>query len=153
MKYRVKPQQPLFVHVLIGSESVECHMRLIVPGCSKTGGETRSKFFAARMAGIDPGDRLWGLHCSYIQIDDYCFLPAADHDAFESFVRVCVYFLVRNERRDKDKIARTGLGDILELFAPSHSRAALDDIDHAFELAVVMGAGPGVSVDRDCAGP
>src|SRR5215471_5772966 len=105
------------------------------------------------MAWIDPGDRLWGLNCSYIQIDDDWFLAAPDHYAFQRLVGTRVYFLVGNEGRHKDEVARACLSHILEPFTPAHSRAALDDIDHAFEFSVVMGAGPGVRMDRDCAGP
>jgi hypothetical protein len=60
---------------------------------------------------------------------------------------------VRHVRRHVDEVARAGLGGELERFAPAHPRPALDDVDHALELAVVMRAGLRVGVDVDRAGP
>ncbi len=64
-----------------------------------------------------------------------------------------VDLLVRHVGRHIDEVAGAGLGDELQLVAPAHAGAALHDVDHALEVAVVMGAGLGVGVDGDRAGP
>ena len=64
-----------------------------------------------------------------------------------------VDLLVRHVGRHVDEVARPGLGDELQRLAPAHARPALDDVDHAFQRAVVVGAGLGVGVDVHRAGP
>src|SRR6516162_8138940 len=60
---------------------------------------------------------------------------------------------MRNIRRDKDEIARARLRDILEMVAPAHPCPPVEDVDHAFEMAVVMRPGLGVGVNLDGARP
>ena len=53
----------------------------------------------------------------------------------------------------KMKSPGSGFGDVFEMFAPSHPRAARDDVDDAFEFAVMMRAGLRVRFDLHGAGP
>ena len=64
-----------------------------------------------------------------------------------------VDLLVRHVGRHVDEVARAGLGGELQLLAPAHARPAPHDVDHALEVAVVVGAGLGVGVDGHRAGP
>ena len=60
--------------------------------------------------------------------------PSLRHSTHSSAsVGAGVDLLVRHVRRHVDEVARAGLGGELELLAPAHARAALDDVDHAFE--------------------
>src|SRR5256886_6503136 len=60
---------------------------------------------------------------------------------------------MRDEGRDVDEVAGAGLGDELELVAPAHAGLAANDVDHALYRAVMVGAGLGLGVDDDGAGP
>ncbi|ESZ02477.1 hypothetical protein X737_38370 [Mesorhizobium sp. L48C026A00] len=60
---------------------------------------------------------------------------------------------MRHVGRDIDEVAGTGFRDIFQVVAPAHARLALDHIDDAFQIAVVMRAGLGVGVDGHRAGP
>src|SRR5207245_2853837 len=60
---------------------------------------------------------------------------------------------MRDEGRDVDEVAGAGLGDELELVAPAHARLAADYIYDALDRAVMVGAGLGLGVDDDSAGP
>src|SRR5262249_62246347 len=72
---------------------------------------------------------------------------------FQWFVGPGVYLLMRNKRRDEDEISRTCLSHILELFAPAHPGTPFYNIDHAFQLAVMMGSRFGVWMNIDGACP
>jgi hypothetical protein len=65
----------------------------------------------------------------------------------------CPLRLMRHERRHVDEITRASLRDVLQAFAPSHPRAAADDIDDAFQVAMMMRAGFRVGMNRHGAGP
>src|SRR4029079_11308356 len=65
----------------------------------------------------------------------------------------CVDLLVRNVRRHVDEIAGAGLGGELEPVAPSHPRAAADDVDDALDRSVMMRAGLRLRMDDHRAGP
>lgn len=88
-----------------------------------------------------------------VEVDDYWFLPAANHYAFERLIGTRIDLLMRDEWRHVNEVTRRRLGHELELLAPSHSRAPLNDVDHALELAVMMRAGLGVCMNRDSACP
>ena len=60
---------------------------------------------------------------------------------------------MRHERRHIDEIAGFGFGDKFELIAPAHAGPPADDVDDAFQFAVVVGAGFGIGLDLDGAGP
>ena len=71
-------------------------------------------------------------------------LVAADEDADERFVRVSVDFLVGHEGWHVDEVASSGFGDEFQIISPTHAGAPAEDIDDAFEFAVVVGAGFGI---------
>ena len=60
---------------------------------------------------------------------------------------------MRNVRRDIDEVAGTGFSGELEMITPTHSSAAVDDVDDALEFAVMMRSGLGVWMDSDRARP
>ena len=60
---------------------------------------------------------------------------------------------MRHVRRHVDEVAGPGLGGELQLVAPAHAGAALDHVDHALEVPVMVGAGLGMGVDGDGASP
>ena len=102
---------------------------------------------------VDPVNRFRLLHRFDVEIDDDGFLVAAHEDAFERLVGAGVDLLMRHVRRDEDEIARPCLGEEFEMVAPAHAGAPLDDVDDAFERAVMMRAGLGVGMDADRPGP
>ena len=88
-----------------------------------------------------------------VQVDRNRLAVAAHQDTFQRLGLPGVDFLVRHVGRYIDEVARAGLGGELEVVTPAPVGAALDHIDHAFERAVVVGAGLGVGVDGHRAGP
>ena len=83
-----------------------------------------------------------------VEINDNRLLAGADENTFQRFVPAGIDFLMRHIGRHEDEIAGAGFGDELQIFAPAHSCPAFDDVDDAFEIAVMMGAGLSVGVDR-----
>jgi len=81
------------------------------------------------------------------------FLVTAHHDAGQRLVGAGIDFLVGSERRDVDEVSWTGLGDVFQSVAPTHACPAPDDVDHAFQFAVVVRPGLGTRMDRRSAGP
>src|SRR5205807_862441 len=75
------------------------------------------------------------------------------HDHFDRLAGAGIHFLMRNIGRHIDKIAGAGFVDELEMVAPAHPRASADDIEHAFELAMVLRAGLRVRLYDDGPGP
>jgi hypothetical protein len=106
-----------------------------------------------RVQGIDPVDFLRRLGGLDIQIDDDGILTAADEDATENFGLARVALLMGHERRNENEIAGPRLRDKLQLLAPAHTRPAVDDVDNAFQLAMMVRAGFGVGIDPDRACP
>src|ERR1700758_185410 len=102
---------------------------------------------------VDPADLFRALDRLNVEIDDDRLVVAADHDAIERFVAGGIDLLVRHIRRHKDEIAGTGLGDVFEMLAPAHSCLALEHVDHAFEMPVMVRPGLGIGVDLDRSGP
>jgi len=100
-----------------------------------------------------PEDIFRLFHRLDIEIDDDRFLSGADQHAFQRLVATGIDFLMRHEWRHEDEIAGAGFGHEFKIVTPAHPRLALDDIDDAFEIAVMMGAGLGVGVDRHGSGP
>src|SRR5260370_10379257 len=105
------------------------------------------------MARVDPGDLLGRFDGSCLQIDDDRLLAATYDDALQRLVRHRVYLLMRNKWRDEDEIAGARFSYVFKLFAPAHTGAALYDIDHAFQLAVMMRPGLGIRMYGDGARP
>jgi hypothetical protein len=60
---------------------------------------------------------------------------------------------MRHVGRDVDEVARAGFGRELQRVAPAHAGFALDDVDHAFQMPVMMRAGLRVGMDVDGASP
>ena len=60
---------------------------------------------------------------------------------------------MREVGRDVDEVSGAGFVDELEAIAPTEAGAASDDVDDGFEVSVMVGAGFGVGVDDDRAGP
>ena len=114
---------------------------------------SRLTFARLFMDGVDPAHGARLLHWFDIQIYDHGFVVAADEHALESFVARSVDFLMRDVGRHIDEVAGSGFSDVFEMIAPAHAGAAADDIDDAFERAVMMSAGLGVGEDIDGAGP
>src|SRR6266480_7953483 len=88
-----------------------------------------------------------------IQVHHHGLLTAAAQDAGERLGVARVYFLMRDVGRDVDEVAGAGFGHELELVAPAHAGLAAHHVDHALYRAVMVGAGLGLGVDDDGAGP
>ena len=104
------------------------------------------------MGKIDPKNFLRRLHRRDSQVYDDGFLIAAHDHAGQRLAGTGVDFLMRDERRHEDKIPRTGLREKLQSLSPAHPRSAADDIDDAFQFAVMVRRGFGVGIDADRAG-
>lgn len=87
------------------------------------------------------------------QVDGHGLGVAAHEDAFEDLVGTGVDLLVRHVGRHVYEVAGAGLGGELELLAPAHARAALEDVDDGLEVAVVVRARLGVGMDVHRPGP
>src|ERR1700704_6358772 len=60
---------------------------------------------------------------------------------------------MRHKWRHVDEVARLSLGDEFQALPPAQSRDTVDDIDHAFKIAVMVGTRLGLGIDRDCTRP
>jgi uncharacterized protein YjbJ (UPF0337 family) len=107
----------------------------------------------ARVHGVNPKHRFRFLHRLDVQVYRNRLTITAHQNAFEDFVPAGIDLLVRNVGRDENEITRIGFRRKLQMLAPSHSRLALDDVDDAFEMTVMMCAGLGVRPDRHGASP
>src|SRR5262249_61874536 len=126
--------------------------------CCRTG-TTRAKPIAPsrqahrwvgmQMGGVDPVHGLGFFDGGDVEVDSDRFVVASDQHTLKAFATTCVDLLVRNEWRDVDEIAGTGLGDELEPFSPAHPGPAFHDINHALEVTVMVCSGFGVWLDRD----
>src|SRR6266436_3381149 len=105
------------------------------------------------MHGIDPQDRFGFLHRLDVEIDRDSLAVAAHQHAFKHLVAAGVDLLMRHVGRNEDKIAGVGLRHKLQMLAPAHPRPALDHVDDALEVSVMMRAGLGVGLDGHGAGP
>src|SRR5271163_375263 len=113
----------------------------------------RLKLFSYGMKSFIPADFGWLLGGIDFQVDHDRVLPAAHDHRFDGLFGAGVQLLVRDERRDVNKISRAGLGEVFEIFAPTKSSAAADDIQDRFELAMMMRSSLGVGGDHHGAGP
>ena len=93
---------------------------------------------------VDPSHFLGRFDRRDLQIDDDRFLSASNQHTFERLIDAGVDLLVRNIRRNIDKVAGAGFGGELEMIAPTHPGPAFDDVDDAFKPAVMMRSGLGV---------
>src|SRR5882724_6115349 len=60
---------------------------------------------------------------------------------------------MRNKRGNVNEVALSGFGHKLQPVAPPQPGYAIDHVDHAFEVAVVVGTGLGLGINGDSAGP
>lgn len=82
-----------------------------------------------------------------IKIDHDRLLSTANQHTNERLVGSGIDLLVRDVRQHDDKIARAGLRDKFQALAPAHARAPAHDIDHAFQLAVMVCPGLRLRMD------
>ena len=111
------------------------------------------RYFGAGWVGVDPGDGFGLLDRLDVEVHRDRLAVGAHQHAFERLVLRRVDLLVRHVGRHVDEVARPRLGDELQLVAPAHAGLALEHIDDAFEVPVVVRAGLGVGVDRHRARP
>jgi hypothetical protein len=106
-----------------------------------------------RMRRIHPPDTLWlldGLHIGQIDRDGF---PIALHEhTLQLLVLARIDLLVRHPG-GRDEVAGLGFGDKLQALAPPHARPALEHVDDALQVAVVVRARLGVGVDCHRAHP
>ena len=102
---------------------------------------------------VDPSDFFRRLDVRNFKIDHDRFLPASHEHAFERLIDAGVDFLVWNKRRDVDEITGPGFSRELELITPTHASLALDDVDHALKLAVMMSSRFCVGMYAHSSGP
>ena len=93
------------------------------------------------------------LRCLHIQIDDHRVLTATDYDGFTWLIGASVYLLVRNERRNIDEITRPGFITKLKRIAPAHASAPAHNVEHCFQLAMMMRPGFGIRLHDHSPGP
>src|SRR6266436_1063868 len=101
------------------------------------------------MHGIDPQDRFGFLHRLDVEIDRDSLAVAAHQHAFKHLIAAGVNLLMRHVGRNENEIAGVGLRHKLQMLAPAHPRSALDHVDDALEVTVMMRAGLGVGLDGD----
>jgi hypothetical protein len=87
-----------------------------------------------RVSGVDPVDLFRWLGRLNLQINDNRILTAADKDTSEILGIARVDLLMGYEWRYVNAIAWPCLGDKLEVFAPSHTCTAADDVNDAFQF-------------------
>jgi len=80
-------------------------------------------------------------------------LSTSDNDSFAGHIRASIDFLMRHEGRNINEIAWIGLVTEFEVIAPTHARATSDHVNHSLQLTMMVGAGFGVSLNDDGAGP
>src|SRR5512144_3147348 len=88
-----------------------------------------------------------------VEIDHHGLLIATHDHTGQWFVGIGVDLLMGHERRYENKIARTRLGEKFEPLAPAHARPAADNINDAFQFAVMVRRGLSVRMNLHCAGP
>src|SRR5215469_4464940 len=96
---------------------------------------------------VHPRNFLRPLRRLDVQVDRDCLAVAPYQHTLERLGTAGVDLLMRHVGRHIDEIARTGFRRELELLAPTHAGASLDDVDDALEMPVMMRASLGVGVD------
>src|ERR1700733_12230196 len=102
---------------------------------------------------VYPADQLRHFHRLDIQVVDETGLPASYQDTVQLQILAGVDLLVRDKWRHINEITGLGFGDEFEPIAPAQSCDAVDNIDDAFQVAVMMRAGPGLRIYGDRSGP
>ena len=80
------------------------------------------------------------LYYGDIKIDHNGVLVAANEYTLERLIRTGVDFLMRDIGRYINEIARARFADIFQCVAPAHSGFTADNINNAFQCAVMMHA-------------
>ena len=98
--------------------------------------------------GVDPSDFLRSIdrldgrfHHNRIPVISY-------QDAYEFLFRASIQLLMRHIRRDVDEITRPRVGEVLKTLSPSQSRPSANNVDHAFQIPVLMSSRPGIRWNR-----
>lgn len=106
------------------------------------------------MCRIDPLDSFRHLNRLNIrQIDRNRLVVTPDQYTLQRLIFISIDLLMRHIRRHKDEIAWPSFSSEFQLLAPTHASLALDDVDHGFQVAMMMGASFGVRMDVHRAGP
>ena len=96
---------------------------------------------AGRVGRVHP-EHGFGLLCGgNVKVDGHRLAVAAAQHTFQRLGSAGVDFLVWHVGRHIDEVARPGFGGELQLVAPTHAGTALDHVDDAFQMPVVVGAG------------
>src|ERR1700712_4840939 len=105
------------------------------------------------MGGVCPR-HTFGLAGAFdVQVDDDRVLAATGNHALQRLVVEGVDLLVWHKRRDVDETARACLVGVLQSLTPTHPGPAAEDVDDAFEFAVMVRTGPRARIDGDRPGP
>ena len=102
---------------------------------------------------VGPVDLFGALGRLDVEIHHYRLLSAANNHALERLRITGVDFLVRNEGRHVDEITWISFRHELEAIAPAHPSFALQDVNDAFHVPVVVRSGLRFGVDGDGACP
>src|SRR4030095_8766777 len=102
---------------------------------------------------VHPLDLLGRFYGRDVEIYDDRLLPATHDNTFERLICISIDLLVRDKRRNINKVTRSGFSGEFETITPAHPRSSFDDVNHAFKFAVMMGSGLCVGVDGDGARP
>src|SRR5580698_3975745 len=89
---------------------------------------------------VDPSDQLRCLHALDIQVVYESGLTAARQDALQLKIVAWIDLLMRHVWWHIDEVARRGLAFELQSLAPAQSGDSVQDVDHGFQVAMVMGA-------------
>ena len=102
---------------------------------------------------VDPSNFFWRLGGWNVEVDNDRFLSASHERAFKRLIGAGVDLLMRNKRWDVDEVALAGFSGELQPITPTHASLALDDIDHALKLAMVMRSRLCVGMNAYSTGP
>src|SRR5258708_19621499 len=88
-----------------------------------------------------------------MQVDHNRLLPASHDICFYRLIASGIEFLVRHIRRHVNEVPGAGLVHKFQMVSPSKSRAPSNDIEHRFQLSMVMRTCLGVGVHDDSSRP
>lgn len=88
-----------------------------------------------------------------VQIHHDGILPASDDHCLAWHIRSTIDLLMRDIRRHVNEIASVRLIAELQVITPTHACATSDNVDHCFQLAMMVGAGFRVWLNDYRSGP
>src|SRR5262249_23032226 len=100
-----------------------------------------------------PANELGNLYRGDVEVDREPLLSAARHHAVKLELVARVDLLMRDIGRHVNEVSRSSLGDEFQMIAPAHASHAVDHVDDALEIAMVVRAGLGPGIDSDGSGP